>query len=425
MVLLDLTPSHDLQLVAVDPADGSVIWTEPFSPSGITAGVQFGPIIVQNIALDLAPASNAKDPGVYLKGVDVETGKIAWSIPQPVEATDAPSACNSGHDFCVTMWDTQTTTAMVAIDAVDGQPVFSVQGPARNVSESGQGSANSGGMWQTADSTPTFTWIDATGQRTWTQGVAHLFGGSQYGPDYGYEFALQGGLNVGSVGVASSGRSIPLGEYKTVGIRSSDGSVAWSVPGAFMCGGGLLFLTDDVVCQYAGSAQTDGKTGTVSSEVTLRGLDPLKGGLTWSRTVAQPEALSTGQDVAFADGTHLVVQTKNGARMLLDTEDGSLAPVNRSQSFWCEGTSQYKVNASTDGSADGERTSAPVFTACSAGGTPVDGHPTRAVLVGRGACRRLLRLALDRRAPRSAAAGELVGHVCPRTCRPGSDRSGT
>ena len=114
----------------------------PFSPSGITPGVQFGPVIVQNVALDLAPAGNAKDAGVYLKGIDVRTGKVAWSLPQQVEATDPPQACNNDHDFCVPVWDTQTTTALVALDAVDGQPVFATQGPYRNLSESAPGNAN-------------------------------------------------------------------------------------------------------------------------------------------------------------------------------------------------------------------------------------------------------------------------------------------
>ena len=139
VLLLDVSPSHDLQLAAVDPANGSVGWTMPFSPSGITPGVQFGPVIVQNVALDLAPAGSAKDAGVYLKGIDVRTGKVAWSLPQQVEATDPPQACNNDHDFCVPVWDTQTTTALVALDAVDGQPIFATQGPYRNVSESAPG----------------------------------------------------------------------------------------------------------------------------------------------------------------------------------------------------------------------------------------------------------------------------------------------
>ena len=376
VLVLDVSPSHDLRLAAVDPSNGSVGWTMPFSPSGITPGVQFGPVIVQNVALDLAPAGSAKDAGVYLKGIDVRTGKIAWSLPQQVEATDPPQACNNDHDFCVPVWDTQTTTALVALDAVDGQPVFATEGPYRNLSESAPGNANRGGMWQTSDSAPTFTWVDANGQRTWTRGLTDLFGGSQYGPDNGYNFALEGGVNVGSVGVASSGNTTPLGESKTVGIRSADGSVAWSVPGAFMCGGSLQFLATDLVCQYTGSAQSKGQTTTISGGIVLRGLDPATGTLTWSRSVGQPTELSNGQNVAFADATHLVVQTQGGKQMVLDSDDGSLAPVGHSQVFWCEQDPLYKVNASTDGSVNGQRASAPVFTACSASGARLDAQPT-------------------------------------------------
>jgi hypothetical protein len=378
VVLLDVTPKHDLQLAAVDPVKGSVSWTRPFSPSGITPGVQFGPVIVQNTALDLEPAGGVRDPGVYLRGIEVRTGRVAWSIPQPVEATDAPQACNNDHDFCVTVWDTQTTTALVAIDAIDGQPVFSVQGPARNVSEVAPGIVDRGGMWQTSDSTPTFTWVDANGQRTWSRSVADLFGGSQYGPDNGYGFVLQHGLSIGSVGVAPNGSTTPLGESKTLGIKSADGSVAWSVPGLFLCGGGLQFLSDEVVCQYSGRGTSNGQTSTVSGGIVLRGLDPATGSLTWSRSVAEAKNLTVGQNVAFSDGTHVVVQTASGTRMLLDTSDGSLTPVSSSEVFWCEQTPLYKVNASTDGSTDGQRASAPVFTTCSASGARVDSRPRTA-----------------------------------------------
>ena len=62
--------------------------------------------------------------------------------------------------------------------------------------------------------------------------------------------------------------------------------------------------------------------------------------------------------------------------MVLDTDDGSLAPVGHSQVFWCEQDPLYKVNASTDGSVNGERASAPVFAGCSASGAPLDAQPT-------------------------------------------------
>jgi hypothetical protein len=383
VLLLSVTPKHDLQLAAVNPTSGSVKWTRAFSPSGITPGVQFGPVIVQNTVLDLEPAGNAKDPGVYLRGVDVQTGRVAWSVPQPVEATDAPVACNNDHDFCVTVWDTQTTTALVAIDAIDGQPVFSVEGPARNVSQAAPGVSNSGGIWQTSDSTPTFTWVGANGNKTWSQSVATLFGGSQYGPDNGYDLVLQGALNVGSVGVAPNGSTTPLGESKTLGIRSADGSVAWSVPGLFLCGGSLQFLSDDVVCQFSGTEQSSGRTETVSGGMVLRGLDPATGALTWSRSIADPTDLILGQNIAFSDGTHFVVRQANGTRVILDTENGSLAPVASSQIFWCEQTPLYKVNASADGSANGQRASAPVFATCTASGARTNARPpTRASAVG-------------------------------------------
>jgi hypothetical protein len=107
--------------------------------------------------------------------------------------------------------------------------------------------------------------------------------------------------------VAPVGKTEALGGLKTLGISNTAGTVAWTVPGYFDCGGGLQFLTSDVVCLYTGSARQSGRTVTMAGVgLTLEGLNPASGTTTWSKPVLDPKSLSLGTDVAFADGTHLV-----------------------------------------------------------------------------------------------------------------------
>jgi hypothetical protein len=378
-VVLNVTPTHELAISGVQPSNGSVVWSHPFSASEITPGVAFTPVAIGNTVLALAPAAGSTNPLVNVEGVESSTGKVLWTIPQQLVLSDAPVVCAAGRYFCLPVFISSTATALVAVDPSTGSPAGSVQGPDRNMAVAPPGAMNDSALWETSDSAPTFVQTSATGQKAWTESVASLFGGNQYNPNYGWDFLVKGPLDIGSVGVAPSGNTEQMGNYKTVGISTSSGSVEWSVPGYYLCGGGLQFLTSDLVCRYTGSAHSTGSSVTMSGvTLTLDGLNASLGATTWSEQVLNAQALSLGTNVAFTDGTHVVVQLPSSRRVVLNVENGSSSPVSDNEVFWCEQLPFYKVSTAQGASVNGTRASEPVFRACSASGAPVSGQPPTA-----------------------------------------------
>jgi hypothetical protein len=379
VIVLNVSATHQLKISGVLPASGSIAWSHPFSSSEITPGVAFSPIAIGNTVLVLAPASGSSNPEADAEGVDAATGRVLWTVPQPLVLSDAPVVCAAGKYFCLATFGSASSTALVALNPLTGGVVGAVQGPYRNMAVAPPGSTNNGTLWQTNASAPTFVQVSATGRQAWSASVASLFGGSQYDPNYGWDFLVKGSLDIGSIGTAPTGNAEALGGLKTVGISSVDGSVQWSLPGYYLCGGGLQFLTADVLCRYTGTARSNGTSTSMSGvSLTLEGLNPSLGKTTWSQPVLDAQSLSLGTNVAFADGTHVVVQVSPGSREVLDVQDGIATPVGANEVFWCEQVPMYTVATAQGASVKGQRQSEPVFRACSASGAPVSGLPSSA-----------------------------------------------
>jgi hypothetical protein len=341
--------------------------------------VAFGPTVLGDIVLALSPAGGTNDPAVTAQGINALTGKVLWSVSQPLILTDAPAVCAGGKDFCLAAALSNTTTGLVVVNAISGSVLGAVPGPERNMAVAQPGSTAEGDLWQTSSPTPTLMETSATGRAAWTDTVSSLFGGNQYNPDYGWDFLVRGSLDVGSIANSPTGHTLSLSDSKTIGISAPDGTLSWTVPGYYLCGGGLQFLTADVVCQYSGSArQTKTSVDMSGVSLTLAGLNLRSGMTTWSEHVLGAQALSLGTNVAFVDGTHLVVQVPSRARVVLDVQTGETSPVTGNKVFWCEQDPTYKVKTAQGASVKGERVSAPVFRSCSAQGKPVNGLPLTA-----------------------------------------------
>jgi hypothetical protein len=373
---LNVTSQHELEISAVEPSSGSVAWSHPYSASLITPGVAFTPIAIGNTVLVLLPAHGSNNPSVSVEGVDAGTGKRLWAVPQPLVLSDAPVVCATGQYFCIPTYASASSTGLVALNPLTGAVTGTVQGPLRNMAVVPPGSLNDSDLWQTNASAPTLMQTSATGQQVWTQTIASLFGGSQFNPNYGWDFVVNSQLDIGSVGVAPIGKTEPLDGFKTLGISTSTGSVVWSMPGYLFCGGALQFLTADILCQYVGSAHSNGTKETMPGvKLTLEGLNPISGATTWTKQVQDAQALSLGTNIAFRDGTHIVVQPLVGKRVVLDVVDANITPVSANEVFWCEQVPTYKLNTPKGASEKGVRVSTPVFRACSADGKPVAGLP--------------------------------------------------
>jgi hypothetical protein len=218
--------------------------------------------------------------------------------------------------------------------------------------------------------------LSPSGKVEWQQMVAEIFGGAQYNPNFGWDFAAGNNIDVGSVGYPETGGKLSLGDFKTVGISAANGDIKWSRPGFFMCGGTLQFLSTAVTCDFSGTVTERKPLQFSGLGLSFQGLDPVSGQVVWSEPVADPEAVAEAVPQPFVDGQHFVVQVSRRNWAVLDTADGTTSPVGTGEAFWCEDEPGYKVTAPEGASDNGERSSEPVFSGCSAMGAPAKGLPS-------------------------------------------------
>jgi hypothetical protein len=370
ILVVDASPDGAMNLAAVDPHTGKVAWQQPFSASSVPPGVLITPVAIGTTALDLAPATGPTDPSVVLKGIDVNTGQPAWTSPAPAVVVDAPVTCASQSRFCVNVSGTGGTTQLEQVDPAKGAVTATLAGPHTQMASN---------LYQTGAQPPGFVAVSDAGALLWSKSVAALFGGAQFSPQYGYDFVTAGPLDVGTVGVApSAGGSLPLGSFETIGITATSGAVAWMAPGALDCFG-VVPVTPQFLCRYSGSGTyVNGNLSTAGVTLTLGGLNPATGAVTWSVPVAQAQSLTTGNGLPVADANHLVVALASGPA-LLDLGSGQTAPVPAGAVYWCGQSQQASVQATPSALSGGRRVGATLFAPCTAEGAPATGMPTSAL----------------------------------------------
>jgi hypothetical protein len=377
VLVLDVTSSHTMQLTAISPATGHRLWSAPSSPSAITAGVSYSPVAVNGTVLNLAPAGTATNPYVSIQGVNISKGALNWELRSPMLVMDAPVVCGTGADFCVAVATGPTGTSLLMLDGATGHLVRTIAGPERNMAVAQQGSPPQGGLWEVSGSRPTLAEISTSGAVLWRRSVAALFGGDKYDPNYGWDFVAKKGLNVGSVGYAPTGKRMPLGNFKTLGIAQATGRVNWQVAGDYLCGGPLQFLASDVVCDLSGVATEtpQGASAFAGLALTLKGLDVSAGHTTWAFRVYNVSGLMGGSDTAFLDGTHMVVEGLRGRWLVLDTVNGGTVPAGTQQRFWCQHVLSDRLTEAQGLSNPSLRAAMPVFGTCSMNGEALPGLP--------------------------------------------------
>jgi hypothetical protein len=335
--------------------------------------VAYSPVVVGGIVLNLAPVGGSSNADVAIEGIAVSTGRVAWSVPGTGLVTDAPIVCGTGTKFCVAAAKGSTTSLLV-IDAVSGALLKTVAGPERAMSAAPPGSPPQDVLWQTGDPTPTLLQFSTSDEVLWSRTVSGVLGGSQYNPNYGWDFATEHGLDVGTMGYSPTGNRLPLGKYSTVGIAVTTGRVEWSVPGAYDCSGILQFLTTDVVCDLSGSIVEASPTKETAPGLglVLKGLDAASGRTTWAFKVGNAKALVLDDKISFLDGDHLAVESPTGKWLVLDVVNGATQPLGAHEEFWCQQVSDYSITVPK--ASAGSRVAQPSFVGCNA-----DGEPTAAI----------------------------------------------
>ncbi|HTW09876.1 MAG TPA: PQQ-binding-like beta-propeller repeat protein [Acidimicrobiales bacterium] len=377
LLVVDVTRSRVLNLSALDSQTGKVIWTTEISPSFTPPVVFVQPVVADGVALALVPADgSASDPNVEIEGIDIATGTAKWRAEQAPVVTDAPVTCAGGADFCVpTFPHSGPSTSLAYINPETGVTVSTVAGPARNLGTAFPGSTEKGDLWSSYASQPDLIQLSPSAEVRWREPVSRIFGGSQYNPNYGWDFSARARVDVGSVGYPTVRGRFSLTGFKTVGIKVSNGVVEWSQPGFYMCGGALQFLTTDVICDFSGTVVQQKSLQFLGVGLTLDGIDGARGKITWSLPVGNARAVIEDKSQPFLDGQHVVVQVAGGNSEVLDTFSGNLTPLAQGQLFWCESEPGYKLTAPQGATDDGERTSEPVFSTCTASGAPAPGVP--------------------------------------------------
>jgi hypothetical protein len=380
VVLVDnVTPQHALELSAVDPMSGKVLWSDPYSASQTTAGVFFSPVDIGNVALVLAPAASLSNPDVYPEGVNIETGKVIWKLTQSLDLSDAPLVCGQDILFCFPAFVSEKSTDLVALSPATGAIIGALAGPFRNVGAAVPGLPDTSTLWQTDASSETLMQTSPIDKPLWSRTISSLFGGTKYSMSDGWDFVENDGIDIGTVGVLPSGHTEPFGEAENVGIDPNSGAVKWRAPGSLYCSGPLQFLLPLVNCKFAGVATFSNKT-TDLDRVTLdlTGISTASGKPTWSQPVKDVRSLVSGTGVAFSDTSHLVIETMTGKWKLLDVQNGTLTSIAPHTTFWCEEAPFYHVTPIQGLPGSGERQSEPVYTGCTKRGKVTKGIPSGA-----------------------------------------------
>lgn len=377
VLVLDVTAKHALELSAVSPTSGKVLWSHPYSPSQITLGAAFAPVAIGNIALDLAPSGALSNPVIEPEGIDIESGKVVWKSKELLDVTDAPVVCADSTFFCFPAFSSQNATDLVALIPQTGALAGVLAGPYRNVGTAIPGLPNNSTLWQTDAGTETLMQTSPIEKPLWSHTVASLFGGAKYSANDGYDFVEAGDLELGTVGIQPIGKTESLGGSETIGIVSADGIVKWRTSGSIFCGGSLQFLLPLVNCKFTGVMSfASGKASFDRATLALTGIAASTGKSTWSQPVKDVQSLSTGTSVAFSDTSHVVVETPKGDWKLLDVQNGAMSAILPHSTFWCEEIPTYQVVAIAGEAGSAHRSSEPVYVGCTKTGKVTNDTPS-------------------------------------------------
>jgi hypothetical protein len=362
-VVITVDAAHNLRLEGIAPDTGRVLWSHPYGMSAINPGLAPALYVIDNVVVDLAPTDGRAAALVDVDGVNATTGALAWKGPQDLLVADTPSTCAQGHDFCLTGYENNATTAMVALDPATGRTVRSLAGPLEAVDRD---------VYQTDAKTPTLEALSPSGSVTWTKTFRQLFGSNGYDPAYGWDFLAFGSTEIGTAGATNADHSEGFDDARTVGIALASGGTEWSLPGQFQCGGSLGFLSPSFNCIFSGTLARTHKRGSIPSyaglHVALQGFDAATGAVSWTHAVRGVDSLVTG-DTSFLDASHLMVNLNSGTRVLLNVATGTTARIGRHEALWCAHQALFKVEESKDLNPSGQRPGVAQFSPCTAGGS--------------------------------------------------------
>jgi hypothetical protein len=340
VLALVVAVDRSVRLEAFDAKTGTVSWSLPAGFSEITAGVETAPLAHAGLALALVPAGGQASAFVRIEGVSVATGAVVWRSRQPLLVTDAPTICPGplgSSAFCVIAAAAPSSpTALIALSPRTGAALATVPNIERGMS-------TQPGLYQSYNVRSILAEVRAPGGAAWSKPVSALFGAG-YDPNYGWDFARYGSVDVGSVGNRPAGRSIDLGASKTVGLARPTGTRLWARPGGFQCYG-AAGLQAPYLCLMTGTATPTAAGGFTTSKdatMTLEGLDPRSGRITWRQPILSLADVLLG-NVAIDGASRQVVTSRQGRKLVLDLRTGATRVPTTREAFWCAHFNPFKI----------------------------------------------------------------------------------
>jgi outer membrane protein assembly factor BamB len=246
---------------------------------------------------------------------------------------------------------------LVAIDAATGKVLAKLTGISRRLGQS---------LYETSAAGLSLVDFAHPTGILWERSIDKVLGSSHYSPNAGWRIGLFGSTYVVTIGRATSSARQDLAESLTVGISASNGKVRWRDPGSFECGESTI-LAGPYLCLERGTVaitSADANPTLTGGSAVVAGLDPSNGHLTWRFRVGDVYSFVAGTGVALA-GTHtLVVPGTHGTPSRLDVLDGTTAPVDAHEAFWCPVLQTFK-DTTVSGPAT-RRAAVDAFSSCSA-----------------------------------------------------------
>ncbi len=324
-----------LTLQAVSGSSGAVRWTVPATLSAIPAGIVAPPAVVGGIALALGPGPEqlANGYGAIVEGVDVTSGRVAWTEHGIFIVTDPPTACPgpaATTAFCVVLQTSPTARPVFAvIDARTGKVEDEFSGVARRLAD---------GLYESGGSAPNLVRISMPDGVLWSKPLDKVLGSSDYDLSYGWTIDRIGSSYLISVRARPRRSTADLSRARTVAVDQRTGDVRWRSSGQYRCGG-VLPLSGPHVCDETGtltrSSTFDKANLSRGATATLVGLDPATGRARWRVRIGDVAQFLGGGGYELGRGTSVVVPELHAGRHLIDLTTGHTLPVASSARFWC------------------------------------------------------------------------------------------
>lgn len=377
-----------LQVNALDPATGKVLWTDATTPSDVRPGIVVRPrkVTSRDGKEYVAYYRPEGAPFARLVVADPRTGK-AVATAGPTFFTSPPLGCDDDRDVCVLAQPGRYGKARPYRLDIRRNTYKKVASGPRGYYEIGDN------LWHPDGNVAETLAVFSGRGRVWEKPLRSLFPGG-HTPNNGWIVDLyeKAGVYVVSLG----GKSRADGDLKnwsaTAGIDARTGKRLWLRPGTrWLC----VVLEADrkdenphpVMCRFTGRHRFKGtRDRSKVTGVVVEGLDIRTGRATWSHPMGAARVFWNGDgDGSSALGrggpTSFLVLVKGRKPVVLDVATGARRAPAKGETFVCTTTSTVKLSMTwylVDGTPVSEWNAGTVAQPCDAQGKAVKAEPPHA-----------------------------------------------